>query len=189
MTTKLRVQVAGITVHVHRNPQRVQGKRRAFMPRGRPTNGGELQPVPALRAHSRWPIKTRLRMPKPTAPPSPSTTRVADSAQNRPPAPRSDPLSLPREKAYAICLRFRPKRPGIAAFDWVAVWHGKTGRERRSFPLEAYGFEEALQGAATTVLMETGIAIPPFELECAATKEHRVVAYIGEMLRLGVRTW
>lgn len=125
-------------------------------------------------------------MPEPTAPPSPFSSRGASASRAGPQAPRSDPLSLPREQAYAICLRFRPKRPGIAAFDWVAVWHGETGRERRSFPLDAHGFEEALQGAATTVLMETGIAVPPAELERAALKEHRVLAYIDERLRLGL---
>lgn len=118
-------------------------------------------------------------MPKPTAPPATSSPQLGPSARKRPPLPRSDPLALPREKPYAIGLRFRPKRIGIGAFDWVAVWHGVSGRERRAFPLEAHGFEEALQGAAATILMETGRAVPEEELQLAAIKEQRVLAYLA----------
>lgn len=36
--------------------------------------------------------------------------------------------------------------------------------------------------------METGIAVPPAVLERAAVKEHRVLAYIGARLQLGLPT-
>lgn len=149
----------------------------------RPTNGGEIHAAARPFAQNRWPTATTLSMPKPTAPPATPSPQLGISARKRPPLPRSDPLALPREKAYAIGLRFRPKRIGIAAFDWVAVWHGETGRQRRAFPLEAHGFEEALLGAAATILMETGRAIPQEEMELAAIKEQRVLAYLANLPR------
>lgn len=94
--------------------------------------------------------------------------------------PPSDPRTVPAGKVYALALRFNGKRRGLAAFDWVAVWHGGAGPGSRAFPLEAHGFAEALRGAVATVLMETGLVVTPDELETAARKERRVKRFLRE---------
>lgn len=95
--------------------------------------------------------------------------------------PRSEPVSIPRGKEYNLVLRFNKKRRGVAAFDWVAVWRTSRGQSSRAFPLDALGFEEALQGAATTVLIETGLPVPSDELEMASYKKRRVNEYVRKI--------
>lgn len=92
--------------------------------------------------------------------------------------PRSDPRTVPHGKVYALALRFNGRRRGLAAFDWVAVWHGGAGPGSRGFPLEAHGFAEALRGAAVTIQMETGIVVSPDDLEVAESKVRRVNKYL-----------
>jgi hypothetical protein len=92
--------------------------------------------------------------------------------------PPSDPLSIPRGREYQLALRFNRRRPGLAAFDWVAVWRTSRGQDARAFPLDAHGFDEALQGAATTVLLETGYPVPKDEMELASYKVRRVNEYL-----------
>lgn len=92
--------------------------------------------------------------------------------------PPSDGRAIPSGKSYCLALRFNAKRRGIAAFSWVAVWRGLRGTESVAFPLDAYGFAEALRGAATTILMETGLAVPDAELDIASYKERRVNEYL-----------
>lgn len=92
--------------------------------------------------------------------------------------PRSDPQAIPRGKEYNLALHFNKRRPGIAAFSWVAVWRVSRGQASRAFPLDAHGFAEALQGAATTIMLETGTAVPEDELEIAGYKERRVNEYL-----------
>lgn len=75
-------------------------------------------------------------------------------------------------------MSFNRKRLGLAAFQWVALWRTTAGPASRSFPLDAHGFAEALRGAATTILMETGMAVPEAELEIAGYKERRVNEYL-----------
>lgn len=94
--------------------------------------------------------------------------------------PRSDRRSIPSGQAYGLALRFNPKRKGLAAFDWVAMWRTSKGTGTRAFPLDAHGFAEALQGAATTILIETGYPVPAAELEIAGYKERRVNEYLRE---------
>lgn len=96
-------------------------------------------------------------------------------------SPRSDPQSIPPGKDYQLALRFNKRRYGIAAFDWVALWHGSRKSDSRAFPLEAHGFAEALRGAATTILLETGMVVPEAELEIASYKEHRVNDYLRQL--------
>lgn len=92
--------------------------------------------------------------------------------------PRSDPQAIPPGKEYNLALHFNKRRPGIAAFSWVAVWRASSGQASRAFPLDAHGFDEALQGAATTIMLETGTAVPEDELEIAGYKERRVKEYL-----------
>lgn len=91
---------------------------------------------------------------------------------------RSDSQVIARGREYVLALRFSRKRRGLGAFDWVAVWRTPRGRDSRAFPPEAHGFAEALQGAATTILIETGMAVPKDELEIASYKERRVTEYL-----------
>lgn len=95
--------------------------------------------------------------------------------------PQSDRRSIPSGKAYGLALRYNPKRQGLAAFDWVAMWRTSSGTGSRSFGLDAHGFAEALQGAATTILLETGYPVPPAELEIAGYKERRVNEYLRNL--------
>ncbi|WP_156472957.1 hypothetical protein [Pseudorhodoferax sp. Leaf265] len=92
--------------------------------------------------------------------------------------PQSDPLSIPRGREYCLALRFNSRRPGIAAFDWIAVWRTSRGQDARAFPLDAHGFDEALRGAAATILLETGLPVPQDELEIASYKVRRVNEYL-----------
>lgn len=92
--------------------------------------------------------------------------------------PRSDPQAIPRGKEYNLALHFNKRRPGIAAFAWVAVWRVSRGQASRAFPLDAHGFVEALRGAVTTIKLETGTAVPEDELEIAGYKERRVNEYL-----------
>ncbi|PZP99181.1 MAG: hypothetical protein DI587_11010 [Variovorax paradoxus] len=109
----------------------------------------------------------------------------ANAATSQPPhldqSPRSDPQSIPPGKDYQLALRFNKRRYGIAAFDWVALWHGSRKPDSRAFPLEAHGFAEALRGAATTILLETGMVVPEAELEMASYKERRVNDYLRQL--------
>lgn len=95
--------------------------------------------------------------------------------------PQSDPRAIPRDKDYTLALCFNRRRPGIAAFEWVAVWRTARGPAFRSFPLDAHGFAEALQGAVTTIRMETGITVPKDEHEIVGYKERRMNEYLRNM--------
>nr|WP_145549818.1 hypothetical protein [Variovorax boronicumulans] len=60
------------------------------------------------------------------------------------------------------------------------MWRTSKGTGSRAFPLDAHGFAEALQGAAVTILMETGYQVPAAELEIAGYKERRVDEYLRD---------
>lgn len=109
---------------------------------------------------------------------SPATQELITVAAAR---PRSDARTLPAGKDYHLALRFNGKRRGLAAFDWVAIWRGRRGVASRAFPLDALGFHEALRGAVATVRFETGVSVPPTELEIAKFKERRVVEHLREL--------
>lgn len=108
-------------------------------------------------------------------------THAAPQLQDAENAPKSDPRGIPRGSEYCLALNFNKKRPGLAAFSWVAVWRGYRGVQSRSFPLDAHGFAEALRGAATTILLETGYSVPASELEIASYKERRVNEYLRSL--------
>lgn len=111
----------------------------------------------------------------------PSDATTATARRPRAVGPKSDPRSIPHGKAYNLALRFNAKQRGIAAFEWVAVWRTFGGQSTRAFPLVAHGFAEALRGAATLILLETGLPVPPVELEIASYKERRVNEYLRSL--------
>lgn len=114
----------------------------------------------------------------------PSDATTATARRPRAAGPKSDPRSIPHGKAYNLALRFNAKQRGIAAFEWVAVWRTLGGQSTRAFPLVAHGFAEALRGAATTILLETGLPVPSDELEIASYKERRVNEYLRSLALL-----
>lgn len=111
----------------------------------------------------------------------PSYATTATARRPRAVRAKSDPRSIPHGKAYNLALRFNAKQRGIAAFEWVAVWRTFGGQSTRAFPLVAHGFAEALRGAATTILLETGLPVPSDELEIASYKEQRVNEYLRSL--------